>query len=83
MTMWTMLHPGVIEHPSVVVALYYLGYALGGPGFSVPMGLFLAGVSITAGFMKLLPKWLVLIGVALAIAGEVSWLHLPSQSCSS
>jgi hypothetical protein len=76
MTMWTLLHPGVIEHPQVVLALYYLGYALGGPGFSVPMGLFLAGVSITAAFMKLLPKWLVIFGVVLAIAGELSWLLL-------
>jgi hypothetical protein len=76
MAMWTLLHPGVIEHPPIVLALYYLGYALGGPGFSVPMGLFLAGVSITAGFMKLLPKWLVFFGVFLAIAGELSWLHL-------
>jgi len=33
-------------------------------------------VSITAGFMKLLPKWLVFFGVFLAIAGELSWLHL-------
>jgi hypothetical protein len=76
MAMWTLLHPGVIEHPAIVLALYYLSYALGGPGFSVPMGLFLAGVSITAGFMKLLPKWLVFFGVFLAIAGELSWLHL-------
>jgi hypothetical protein len=76
MTTWTLIHPGVIEHPPVVMALYYLSYAFGGPGFSVPMGLFLAGVSITAGFMKLLPKWLVIFGVVLAIAGELSWLHL-------
>ncbi len=76
MTMWTLLHPGVIEHPQIVLALYYLCYGLGGPGFSVPMGLFLAGVSITAGFMKLLPKWLVVFGVVLAVAGELSWLHL-------
>ena len=48
----------------------YLAFALGGPGFSVPMGLFLAGVSITAGFMKLLPKWLVFSGVVLAIAAS-------------
>ncbi len=76
MTMWTLLHPGVVEHPALLMALYYLGYALGGPGFSVPMGLFLAGVSITAGFMKLLPKWLVIFGVVLALAGELSFLHL-------
>jgi hypothetical protein len=58
------------------LALYYLGFGLGGPGFSVPMGLLMAGVSVTAAFMKLLPKWVVILGLILAVAGELSWLHL-------
>jgi hypothetical protein len=76
MTMWALLHPGVLEHPPTVLALYYLGFGLGGPGFSVPMGLLMAGVSVTAAFMKLLPKWVVIMGLVLAVAGELSWLHL-------
>jgi hypothetical protein len=76
MVMWTMLHPGVLEHAPLVLALYYIGYGLGGPGFSVPMGLFMAGVSVTAGFMRLLPKWMILLGLVLATAGELSLLHL-------
>jgi hypothetical protein len=59
-----------------VIALYYLGYGLGGPGFSIPMGLLMAGVSVTAAFMKVLPKWLIVLGLILAAAGELSWLHL-------
>jgi hypothetical protein len=76
MTTWTMLRPGVVDHAPLVLALYYLGYGLGGPGFSVPMGLFMAGVSVTAAFMKILPKWVVVFGLLLAAAGELSWLHL-------
>jgi hypothetical protein len=76
MTMWTMLRPGVIDHPQLVLALYYFGFALGGPGFSVPMGLLMAGISVTAAFMKLLPRWLIVFGLFLAVAGELSWLHL-------
>lgn len=76
MTTWTMLRPGVVEHPPVVLALYYLANGLGGPGFSVPMGLLMAGVSVTAAFMKLLPRWLIVFGLILAVAGELSWLHL-------
>jgi hypothetical protein len=76
MVMWTMLRPGVIQQPTVVLVLYYLGYALGGPGFSVPMGLLMAGVSVTAAFMKLLPRWVIILGLVLAVAGEISWLHL-------
>jgi hypothetical protein len=56
LTVWTMIHPGVVQTPSVLLALYYLSYTFGGPGFSVPMGLFMAGVSVPAAFMKLLPK---------------------------
>ena len=73
---WTMIHSGVVEQRSALLALYYLSYALGGPGFSVPMGLLMAGVSISAGLKKLLPKWIVILGLILAITGELSWLHL-------
>ena len=76
MAMWTMLRPGILDQPSVVLALYYLGYGLGGPGFSVPMGLLMAGVSVTAAFLKLLPRWVIALGLVLALAGELSWLHL-------
>lgn len=76
MAMWTMLRPGVLDQPSIVLALYYVGYGLGGPGFSVPMGLLMAGVSVTAAFLKLLPRWVIGLGMVLAVAGELSWLHL-------
>ncbi len=76
MATWTLLHPGVSEHAPTLLALYYLSFALGGPGFSVPMGLFLAGVSVTSGFMRLLPRWLVIFGIVLACAGELSLFHL-------
>lgn len=76
MAMWTMLHPAILAHAPSVLALYYLGYALGGPGFSVPMGLLMAGVSVTAAFLRLLPKWVIVLGLILAVAGELSWLHL-------
>jgi hypothetical protein len=54
--MWTLIHPAVVQNPPALMALYYLAYALGGPGFSIPMGLLMAGVSVAASFMKLLPK---------------------------
>ncbi|HEX6496674.1 MAG TPA: hypothetical protein VF018_14385 [Acidobacteriaceae bacterium] len=76
MASWAMIHPSVSPHPDVVIALYYLAYGLGGPGFSIPMGLLIAGICITAAFMKLLPKWLIVFGLILAAAGELSWLHL-------
>lgn len=73
---WTMIHPAVAGSPSVMLGLYYLSFAFGGPGFSVPMGLLIAGISVPSYFMKLLPNWLVVFGMILAVAGELSWLHL-------
>jgi hypothetical protein len=78
LAVWTMIHPAVVQTPSALLALYYFSYALGGPGFSVPMGLFMAGVSMPAAFLKLLPTWVVVMGLILAAAGELSWFHLIS-----
>lgn len=73
---WTMIRPEVVQHSDILVGLFFLSYALGGPGFSVPIGLFMAGVSVTAGIARLVPRWLALVGLILAVAGELSWLHL-------
>lgn len=75
-TTWAMIHPGVTQDLSVTPALNYLSYAFGGPGFSMPMGLFMAGVCVPAAFRKLLPKWLIAFGLLLAVAGELSWFNL-------
>jgi hypothetical protein len=75
---WVMTHPGVAQDPTLLQGLYYLSYAFGGPGFSVPMGLLLAGVCVPAAFRKLLPKWVVVFGLVLALCGELSWLNLVS-----
>jgi hypothetical protein len=74
--LWTLTYPGNTTQPVLVQALYGLAFAFGGPGFSVPFGLLLAGVSVKSGFAKLLPKWIVVLGLALAIAGELSWFAI-------
>ena len=40
------------------------------------MGLLMAGVSVTAAFRKLLPRWLIVLGLVLAAAGELSVFYL-------
>jgi hypothetical protein len=77
---WTMIRPEVAQNPDVLLALYYLSYAFGGPGFSIPMGLLVAGISIPALLHKLLPKWISILGIALAVVGELSWFHLVSPA---
>ena len=74
--LWVMAYPGIAQEAPVNRALYYIVYAVGGVGYSVPLGLLMAGISVNAGFMKLLPKWLVGLGILLAFIGETSWLSL-------
>jgi hypothetical protein len=76
LTLWAVIHPGVAQDVPLTTALYYLSFGLGGPGFSVPMGLLIAGICVPAGILKLLPKWIVGFGLVLALAGELSWLNL-------
>lgn len=74
--LWVMSYPGIAQDITVTRTLYYIVFAIGGVGYSVPLGLLIAGISITAFFMKLLPKWLTVFGLLLAIIGELSWLSL-------
>ena len=46
---WTLIRPAVAQTPSSILALNYLSYAFGGPGFSIPMGLLMAGVGTEGG----------------------------------
>jgi hypothetical protein len=69
---WSLTRPGVAASPGAVEALQSLGFDGGGPGFAVFLGLFLAGVSVSAGMTKLIPSWLMWLGIVVAAAGELS-----------
>ncbi len=73
---WSLTRPGIGESAGAVRALQALTFAGGGPGFVVPLGLFLAGVSVTGGLHKLMPRWLMWLGLAVALACELASLTL-------
>lgn len=73
---WVLTQPGITQDGTLTRALFSLQFVLGGPGYCVPLGLLLAGVCVFAGFTKLLPKWLVVLGLAIAVVGELSWFSL-------
>ena len=72
---WSVTRPGIAADGAVSL-LDALSFAGGGPGFVVPLGLFVAGVSITAGLHKLIPRWLMWVGILLAVACELASLTL-------
>ena len=76
LVLWVMAYPGIAQEAAVLRALYYFAFVLGGVGFSVPFGILVAGLSVPAAVMRLLPKWLIVSGLALAAVGELSTLSL-------
>ena len=73
--LWVMAQPGIAEDRVVLHALYWLVQGFGGAGFSVPFGLLAAGLTIPAAFMRLVPKWIVVLGLAVGVCGVLSWLY--------
>jgi hypothetical protein len=71
-----MAYPGIAQDVPVIRALYYVDFAIGGAAYSVPLGLLIAGITVSAGLMKLLPKWLVIFGLLIAFIGEASCLSM-------
>jgi hypothetical protein len=74
--LWTMTRPAISHNAVVTEALYYVSYGMGGPGFSVPLGIFMAGVSVPALLRRLVPRWIAIFGLVLAACGELSWLNI-------
>jgi hypothetical protein len=73
---WILSVPDVSVSAPLVKALYYLSFLTGGVFYAVGFGLLAAGVSVTSYFMGLVPRWLAILGIVLALTGELSWLSL-------
>jgi hypothetical protein len=73
---WILSVPEVLESAQLMKAIAFLNFLLGGTVFSVGFGLLAAGVSVTSYFMRLLPRWMVAVGMLVAIAGELSSFSL-------
>ncbi len=74
--LWVMSYPGIASETVLNQAIYNMVFAIGGVGYSVPLGLLIAGITITSFFNKLLPKWLLWFGIVLSVCGVISWLSL-------
>ena len=77
-TGWVLSVPEVSASAQLAKAIFFLCFLLGGAVYSVGFGLLAAGVSVTSYFMRLIPRWMVVLGMLLAITGELSSLSLIS-----
>ena len=73
---WALTQPGMAAEAGALRALQLLGFATGGPGHVVTLGLLLAGVSVPSAFAKLIPPWIVWLGLIVATICELSALSL-------
>lgn len=73
---WILSLPDVLVSAPVVKAIYYVSFLSGGVFYAVGFGLLAAGVSVTCYFMRLLPRWIIVLGLILAATGELSSLSL-------
>ncbi len=76
---WILSLPAVSTSLTAADATYFLSFVLGGMVFAVGSGLLIAGVSVTGGFSKLLPRGVAMAGLLIALAGELSSLGLLMQ----
>ncbi|MCU1347228.1 MAG: hypothetical protein JWO56_258 [Acidobacteria bacterium] len=60
----------------IVQTLHLLTFAAGGPAAVVLLGLFLAGVSVSGGLASLIPRWVMWLGLTVALVAEFSSLLL-------
>ena len=75
-TGWVLSVPEVSGSAELAKAIFFLCFLFGGAVYSVGFGLLAAGVSVTSYFMRLIPQWVVVVGMLLAMTGELSSLSL-------
>jgi hypothetical protein len=73
---WVLSLPDVAASVSMVRAILFLSFLFGGTAYAVGFGLLAAGVCVTCYFSRLLPRWLIALGMLVAVAGESSSLSL-------
>ncbi|MGA8940581.1 MAG: hypothetical protein WB439_15575 [Acidobacteriaceae bacterium] len=73
---WILSVPEVLTSAPLVKAIFYLSFLSGGALYAMGFGLMAAGISITSHYAHLLPRWIILLGLLVALAGELSWFSL-------
>jgi len=70
---WTLAQPDL---GSAAHALHLFAWATRGPGFVIPFGLLVAGIAVTGGLSRKLPRWVMGSGLFVASAAELSSLSI-------
>ena len=72
LSQWVLAQTGLAASAGATRVLRWFAFATGGPGHVVPLGLLLAGISVTAGLTRRLPRWMMIFGLVVAAIAELS-----------
>jgi hypothetical protein len=73
---WVLAQPEVAASGGMMHGFHLLAFATGGPGYVVPFGILVAGVSVSAGLPRHVPRWVMWFGLAIAAIAELSSLTI-------
>lgn len=80
LTQWVLGQSGITTSAEVTRALHLMSFATGGPGFVVPFGILIAGIAVSGGLPRHLPRWLMWSGLVVAVLAELSCLSILTPS---
>ncbi len=79
---WALADPEVLASAASARVVHLVAFATGGPAFVLLFGILVAGVAVTGGLHRLLPRWMMISGLVLAAVAELSWLSLVLSSAT-
>jgi hypothetical protein len=80
---WALAQPGLATADGGALrAFHLLAFATGGPGYVVPFGLLVAGVSVSCGLAGKLPRWVMWLGLGIAALAELSSLTIVTPAAA-
>jgi hypothetical protein len=79
---WVLAQPGVASSDGAARSFHLLSFATGGPGFVVPFGLLVAGVSVSGALARKLPRWVMWFGLVIAAVAELSSLTIATPAAA-
>ena len=73
---WILSQPDIAASAPLAKAICFFSFLSGGVAYAVGFGLLAAGVSVTTFFSHRLPRWVIALGMIVAITGEFSSLSM-------
>ncbi|GAB2846217.1 DUF4386 domain-containing protein [Lentzea nigeriaca] len=73
---WVLGQSDVLAEPALVRGFQFLFFVLGGPAHTAALGLLIAGIAVTAVYLRALPRWLGIAGVVIAAISVLSLLSM-------